>query len=95
MSCTPIDIWARDAAEAAGGSQHATTVGERLLADTVNLRALPAVALEPCEKQAARVSSTALVQCRLLDGHRTYLPANRLFCPSGTSSAGAGYCRRR
>ncbi len=41
--------------------RHATTIGERLVADIEALRALPAVPLEPCEKRAARVSSTALV----------------------------------
>ena len=44
--------------------RHATTIGERLMADTAALRGLPAVALEPCEKRAARVSSTALVRYR-------------------------------
>ena len=44
--------------------RHATTIGERLVADTAALRDLPAVALEPCEKRAARVSSTALVRYR-------------------------------
>jgi len=47
--------------------RHATTIGERLVADTAVLRDLPAVALEPCEKQAARVSSTALVRYRCND----------------------------
>jgi transposase len=44
--------------------RHPTTIGERLVADTAALRDLPAVALEPCEKRAARVSSTALVRYR-------------------------------
>ena len=44
--------------------RHTTTIGERLVADTAVLRGLPAVALEPCEKRAARVSSTALVRYR-------------------------------
>jgi hypothetical protein len=44
--------------------RHATTIGERLVADTAAMRDLPAVALEPCEKRAARVSSTALVRYR-------------------------------
>jgi len=43
--------------------RQATTIGERL-ADVEALRALPAVPLEPCEKRAARVSSTALVRYR-------------------------------
>ena len=36
--------------------RHATTIGERLLADLAVLRALPAVPLEPCEKRSGRVS---------------------------------------
>jgi transposase len=44
--------------------RHAETVGERLAADLAALRALPATPLEPCEKRAARVSSTALVRYR-------------------------------
>jgi hypothetical protein len=62
-------------AERAG--RHAETIGERLVADTVALRALPAVPLEPCEKRAARVSSTALAvaaatinRCRRAVGYR-------------------------
>jgi transposase len=47
--------------------RHAETIGERLVADVAALRALPAVALEPCEKRAARVSSTALVRYRCND----------------------------
>jgi len=47
--------------------RHAETIGERLVADTAALRALPAVSLEPCEKRAARVSSTALVRFRTND----------------------------
>ena len=47
--------------------RHATTIGERLVADLAVLRALPAVPLEPCEKRAARVSSTALVRYRCND----------------------------
>jgi len=47
--------------------RHATTIGERLTADLAALRALPAVPLEPCEKRAARVSSTALVRYRTND----------------------------
>lgn len=43
------------------------TIGERLAADLAVLRELPAVALEPCEKRAARVSSTALVRYRCND----------------------------
>ena len=47
--------------------RHAETIGERLIADTAALRPLPAVPLEPCEKRAARVSSTALVRYRTND----------------------------
>ncbi len=42
--------------------RHAETIGERLAADVAALQSLPAVPLEPCEKRAARVSSTALVR---------------------------------
>ena len=42
--------------------RHAETIGTRLVADRAVLRGLPAVPLEPCEKRAARVSSTALVR---------------------------------
>jgi len=47
--------------------RHADTIGERLVADTAALRALPAVPLEPCEKRVGRVSSTALVRYRCND----------------------------
>jgi transposase len=47
--------------------RHPQTIGERLIADTAELRALPAVPLEPCEKRAARVSSMALVRYRTND----------------------------
>ncbi len=47
--------------------RHASTIGERLVADLAALRALPAVPLEACEKRAARVSSTALVRYRCND----------------------------
>ena len=47
--------------------RHAETIGERLVADTTALRALPAVPLEPCEKRSSRVSSTALVRYRCND----------------------------
>ena len=47
--------------------RHAEAIGERLIADTAVLRDLPAVPLEPCEKRAARVSSTALVRYRTND----------------------------
>ena len=47
--------------------QHAETIGERLAADLAALRKLPVVPLEPCEKRAARVSSTALVHYRCND----------------------------
>lgn len=40
------------------------TIGERMAADTAIIRTLPATPLEPCEKRAARVSSTALVRYR-------------------------------
>jgi hypothetical protein len=43
------------------------TIGERLVADTAALRALPAGPLEPCEKRTARVSSMALVRYRTND----------------------------
>jgi hypothetical protein len=42
----------------------AETIGERMAADTVIIRTLPASPLEPCEKRGARVSSTALVRYR-------------------------------
>lgn len=42
-------------------------IGARLAADLVAFRDLPAVALEPCEKRAARVSSTSLVRYRCND----------------------------
>lgn len=44
--------------------RHAETIGERLVADTATIRKLPPTPLEPCEKRAARVSSTALVRYR-------------------------------
>ena len=44
--------------------RHHETIGERLAADVAALDDLPAVPLEPCEKRAARVSSTALVRYR-------------------------------
>ena len=44
--------------------RHAETIGERLTADVVLLRPLPAAPFEPCEKRIARVSSTALVRYR-------------------------------
>jgi len=47
--------------------RNAETIGERLGADLEAFRDLPAVALEPCEKRAARVSSTALVRYRCND----------------------------
>jgi transposase len=47
--------------------RHAGTIGERLVADLAALRPLPAMALEPCEKRAGRVSSTALVRYRTND----------------------------
>lgn len=47
--------------------RYTETIGERLVADTVALRRLPAVPLEPCEKRAGRVSSMALVRYRTND----------------------------
>jgi transposase len=47
--------------------QQAETIGTRLVADQTALRSLPPVPLEPCEKRAARVSSTALVRYRCND----------------------------
>ena len=47
--------------------RHTETIAERLVADVAALRRLPAVPLEPCEKRAARVSSTALVRYRTND----------------------------
>lgn len=47
--------------------RHSETIGERLVADIAVLRPLPAVPLEPCEKRAGRVSSTALVRYRTND----------------------------
>jgi Mu transposase, C-terminal domain len=44
--------------------RHHETIGERLIADADALDDLPAAPLEPCEKRAARVSSTALVRYR-------------------------------
>lgn len=44
--------------------RHSATIGERLAADLAALRAPPVTALEPCEKRAARASSTALVRYR-------------------------------
>jgi transposase len=52
------------ARQAEHAGRHAETIGERLVADTAALRALPAVPLEPCEKRSGRVSSTALVRYR-------------------------------
>lgn len=44
--------------------RHVEIIGERLAADLNAFRELPTVPLEPCEKRAARVSSTALVRYR-------------------------------
>jgi len=44
--------------------RHTETIGQRLAADLAALKSPPAVALEPCEKRMARVSSTALVRYR-------------------------------
>ena len=54
------DRYRRRQSEKAG--RHAETVGGRLAADLLVLRALPAVALEPCNKRIARVSSTTLIR---------------------------------
>ncbi len=57
--------------------RHAETIAERLAADAAAFRPLPAAPFEPCDKKAARVSSTALVRYRTVDysvpvryGHR-------------------------
>ena len=47
--------------------RHSQSIGERLHADLDAFKGLPAVPLEPCEKRAARVSSTALVRYRCND----------------------------
>jgi transposase len=47
--------------------RHDETIGTRLVADLAAIRDMPAVALEPCEKRAARVSSTSLVRYRCND----------------------------
>jgi len=52
------------ARQADRAGRHSETIGERLAADLEAFRELPATALEPCEKRAARVSSTALVRYR-------------------------------
>ena len=52
-------------AETAG--RHTATIGARLVADLAAFRDLPAVALEPCDKRTARVSSTSLVRYRDTD----------------------------
>src|SRR4051812_35220560 len=44
--------------------RYSETIGERLVADVATFRDMPAVALEPCEKRAARGSSTALGRYR-------------------------------
>ena len=46
--------------------RHHETIGERLAADAVALDDLPPAPLEPCEKRAARVSSTATVETTIL-----------------------------
>ncbi|MGH8328211.1 MAG: IS21 family transposase, partial [Steroidobacteraceae bacterium] len=55
----------RRQAERAG--RHGETIGERLVADLAAFKPLPATPLEPCEKRAARVSSTSLVRYRCND----------------------------
>ncbi len=47
--------------------RHSETIGTRLVADEAVFKPLPAVPLEPCEKRAARVSSTSLVRYRCND----------------------------
>ncbi len=47
--------------------RHSETIGERLASDLAAFKELPAVPLEPCEKRAARVSSTSLVRYRCND----------------------------
>jgi len=47
--------------------RQAQPIGIRMAADLAILRPLPPVALEPCEKRIARVSSTALVRYRCND----------------------------
>jgi transposase len=47
--------------------RHGETIGERLVADLDAFKVLPTVPLEPCEKRAARVSSTGLVRYRCND----------------------------
>ena len=44
--------------------RHAETIAARLVADLDAFRNLPSVPLEPCDRRAARVSSTALVRYR-------------------------------
>ena len=47
--------------------RHATTIGERLVADLGVLRNLPIDVFEPCEKKPAKVASTGLVRYRMND----------------------------
>ncbi len=47
--------------------RHSETIGTCLVADEAVLKPLPAVPLKPCEKRAARVSSTSLVRYRCND----------------------------
>ena len=47
--------------------RHATTIGERLVADLGVLRPLPVDLFEPCEKKPAKVASTGLVRYRMND----------------------------
>jgi len=60
-----VERCGRRQGEVAG--RYSETIGERLVADLAAFRDLPAVALEPCEKRAARVSSTSLVRYRCND----------------------------
>jgi transposase len=48
-------------------SNKAQTIGERLLEDLTEFRALPAAPFEPCETKSARVTSTSLVRYRRND----------------------------
>ena len=53
--------------QGARAGRYSETIGERLVADLAAFKDLPATPLEPCEKRAARVSSTSLVRYRCND----------------------------
>jgi hypothetical protein len=55
------------ARQAEHAGRHKQTIGERVVADQAVLRALPETPFEPCDKRAAKVSSTALVRYRMND----------------------------